>query len=98
MRDPERLNALDTNMEAVEAACRRIGSTGLYPYAVLDKEHAFSRRVSFLDHPATRKTLLPALRRPRWPSGSCMTRSLAPTTASFVFSRDEPWSVFQRSG
>lgn len=38
MRDPERLNALDTNMAAVEAACRRIGSTGLYPYAVLDKE------------------------------------------------------------
>jgi predicted PhzF superfamily epimerase YddE/YHI9 len=25
-------------MAAVEAACRRIGSTGLYPYAILDKQ------------------------------------------------------------
>jgi PhzF family phenazine biosynthesis protein len=38
IRDPELLNTLSVNMAAVEAACRRINSTGLYPYAVLDKE------------------------------------------------------------
>src|SRR5579862_2044454 len=38
MRDPERLNALGVNMPAVEAACSRINSTGLYPWAVLDKQ------------------------------------------------------------
>jgi PhzF family phenazine biosynthesis protein len=38
MRDPERLNALSVNASSVEAACRRINSTGLYPWAVLDKE------------------------------------------------------------
>jgi PhzF family phenazine biosynthesis protein len=38
MRDPERLNALGVNVAAVEAACRRINSTGLYPYAILDRE------------------------------------------------------------
>ena len=36
MRDPDRLNALAPDPAAVEAACRAIGSTGLYPYAVLD--------------------------------------------------------------
>lgn len=36
MRDPERLNALHPDPAAVEAACRRIGSTGLYPYAAVD--------------------------------------------------------------
>jgi PhzF family phenazine biosynthesis protein len=38
VRDPERLNALKGDMPAVEAVCRRIGSTGLYPYAVVDAQ------------------------------------------------------------
>jgi PhzF family phenazine biosynthesis protein len=38
MRDPERLNALSVNVAAVEAASRHINSTGLYPWAVIDKE------------------------------------------------------------
>lgn len=37
VKTPERLNALVSDMAAVEAVCRRIGSTGLYPYAVLDE-------------------------------------------------------------
>lgn len=36
MRDTGRLNALAPDPAAVEAACRRIGSTGLYPYAAID--------------------------------------------------------------
>jgi PhzF family phenazine biosynthesis protein len=36
MRDVAELNALAPKSDAVEAACTRIGSTGLYPYAVLD--------------------------------------------------------------
>jgi PhzF family phenazine biosynthesis protein len=40
MKDPEHLNRLTTNMKAVEAVCGRIGSTGLYPYAVLDARTA----------------------------------------------------------
>ncbi|GJE53437.1 putative isomerase YddE [Methylobacterium tardum] len=36
MRDAAALNALAPASDAVEAACTRIGSTGLYPYAVLD--------------------------------------------------------------
>ncbi|MFB0492793.1 PhzF family phenazine biosynthesis protein [Methylobacterium sp. OAE515] len=36
MRDAATLNALAPESDAVEAACTRIGSTGLYPYAVLD--------------------------------------------------------------
>ena len=36
MRDAAALNALTPASDAVEAACTRIGSTGLYPYAVLD--------------------------------------------------------------
>lgn len=38
MRDAAALNALSPASDAVEAACTRIGSTGLYPYAVLDGE------------------------------------------------------------
>ncbi len=38
MADCERLNALVATPSAVEAVCRRIGSTGLYPYAVRDAE------------------------------------------------------------
>jgi PhzF family phenazine biosynthesis protein len=38
MRDPARLNALAVDMTAVESACRRINSTGLYPWAPVDKE------------------------------------------------------------
>ncbi|MEP9350414.1 PhzF family phenazine biosynthesis isomerase [Xanthobacter sp. KR7-225] len=37
MRDVERLHALVANVPAVESACRLIGSTGLYPYAVADE-------------------------------------------------------------
>ena len=36
MRDPAALDRLAPDPAAVEAACRRIGSTGLYPYAVAD--------------------------------------------------------------
>jgi PhzF family phenazine biosynthesis protein len=38
VKDPDRLNALKSDMPAVEAVCRRIGSTGLYPFAVLDEQ------------------------------------------------------------
>ena len=37
MRDPERLNALIPEPGRIEQVCHRIGSTGLYPYAVLDR-------------------------------------------------------------
>lgn len=37
VKDADRLNALKGDMPAVEAVCNRIGSTGLYPYAVLDE-------------------------------------------------------------
>jgi PhzF family phenazine biosynthesis protein len=37
IREVERLHALRAGMPAIEALCRRIGSTGLYPYAVLDQ-------------------------------------------------------------
>ncbi|MHB2206013.1 PhzF family phenazine biosynthesis protein [Methylobacterium sp. CM6257] len=37
MRDAEALNALAPSAQAIEAACTQIGSTGLYPYAVLDE-------------------------------------------------------------
>ena len=37
IRNAEQLNALATDMATVEAACTHIGSTGLYPYAVVDK-------------------------------------------------------------
>ena len=37
MRRPEGLHALSPDPAAVEAACRSIGSTGLYPYAVVDR-------------------------------------------------------------
>lgn len=36
MTSPEALNALAPSIDAVEAVCRQIGSTGLYPYAVVD--------------------------------------------------------------
>jgi PhzF family phenazine biosynthesis protein len=36
IKDVGRLNALKSNMQAVEALCNRIGSTGLYPYAIND--------------------------------------------------------------
>lgn len=37
VKDPDRLNALNSDVPAVEAVCNRIGSTGLYPYAVLNE-------------------------------------------------------------
>jgi len=37
MKSPDALNALAPSIEAVEAVCGRIGSTGLYPYAVIDR-------------------------------------------------------------
>lgn len=37
MKDPERLNALVAEPGRIEQVCNRIGSTGLYPYAVLDR-------------------------------------------------------------
>jgi PhzF family phenazine biosynthesis protein len=36
MKDVERLNRLQTDMALTEACCVSIGSTGLYPYAVVD--------------------------------------------------------------
>lgn len=45
MKDVERLNALKNDMKAVETLCDRIGSTGLYPYAVRDRRtQAFEAR------------------------------------------------------
>lgn len=38
IKDVDRLNALKSDMKAVEALCHRIGSTGLYPYAVQDRQ------------------------------------------------------------
>ena len=38
MRDSERLQALITDMKRTETCCTRLGSTGLYPYAVLDRD------------------------------------------------------------
>jgi len=37
IQSADRLNALESDMSEVEAVCHRIGSTGLYPYAVLDE-------------------------------------------------------------
>lgn len=37
MKDAERLNALVAEPGRIEQVCNRIGSTGLYPYAVLDR-------------------------------------------------------------
>ena len=45
IKDVDRLNALKSDMPAVEAVCNRIGSTGLYPYAVQDRQaQAFEAR------------------------------------------------------
>lgn len=45
LKDPERLNTLQVDLSRVEEVCRRIGSTGLYPYAVLDsRERRFEAR------------------------------------------------------
>lgn len=44
VRDPERLNAITSEMPVVEAACRAIGSTGLYPYSPLTEERDFEAR------------------------------------------------------
>jgi PhzF family phenazine biosynthesis protein len=45
MRDPERLNALIPEPGRIEQVCHRIGSTGLYPYAALDRSaRAFEAR------------------------------------------------------
>lgn len=38
IKDVDRLNALKSDMPAVEAVCHRIGSTGLYPYAMQDRQ------------------------------------------------------------
>jgi PhzF family phenazine biosynthesis protein len=37
VRDPEILNGLAPDPASVEAVCTRVGSTGLYPYAVVDR-------------------------------------------------------------
>ncbi len=45
VRTPDALHALSPDPAIVEAACRRIGSTGLYPYAVVDAaERVFEAR------------------------------------------------------
>lgn len=38
MKDADALNALTPDPSAIEPACAAIGSTGLYPYAVLDRD------------------------------------------------------------
>ncbi|MEG9525228.1 MAG: PhzF family phenazine biosynthesis isomerase [Hyphomicrobiales bacterium] len=59
MRDAAALNALAPSSDAVEAACTRIGSTGLYPYAVLDgparlfEARQFPRASGYLEDAAT---------------------------------------------
>jgi PhzF family phenazine biosynthesis protein len=42
--DVAALDALDPRLEAVRALCDRLGSTGLYPYAVSDAERTFEAR------------------------------------------------------
>ena len=37
IKSPDALNALAPSVQAVEAVCNRIGSTGLYPYAVVER-------------------------------------------------------------
>jgi PhzF family phenazine biosynthesis protein len=37
LRDPDRLHALKSDMATTEAVCRSIGSTGLYPFAVVER-------------------------------------------------------------
>lgn len=59
MRDAAALNALAPAGGAVEAACTRVGSTGLYPYAVLDgparlfEARQFPRASGYLEDAAT---------------------------------------------
>ncbi len=44
LKSVERLNALSSDVAATEACCERIGSTGLYPFAVADGARAFEAR------------------------------------------------------
>ncbi|QGY02785.1 PhzF family phenazine biosynthesis isomerase [Methylobacterium mesophilicum SR1.6/6] len=59
MRDAAALNALTPEAGAIETACARIGSTGLYPYAVLDgparlfEARQFPRASGYLEDAAT---------------------------------------------
>ena len=59
MKDPARLHALVCDPAAVERVCGRIGSTGLYPYAVLDpaarsfEARQFPRASGYPEDPAT---------------------------------------------
>nr|WP_283843102.1 PhzF family phenazine biosynthesis protein [Bradyrhizobium sp. 2S1] len=59
MRSPEALNALEPSVGDVEAVCGRIGSTGLYPFAVVDRAarlfeaRQFPRSSSYREDAAT---------------------------------------------
>jgi PhzF family phenazine biosynthesis protein len=59
MKSPEALNALAPSAQLVEAVCGRIGSTGLYPYAVVDggsrifEARQFPRSSGYPEDPAT---------------------------------------------
>jgi PhzF family phenazine biosynthesis protein len=59
IKSPDTLNALAPTVHAVEAVCNRIGSTGLYPYAVVDRAsrlfeaRQFPRSSGYLEDAAT---------------------------------------------
>lgn len=69
LRDAATLDALSPDHDRVEAVCDRIGSTGLYPYAVVDRDRLIVDARQFpraSGYPRTRRR---ASRRPPWPSG-----------------------------
>jgi PhzF family phenazine biosynthesis protein len=59
LKDADQLNALSVDPEAIAAVCRRIGSTGLYPFAVLDlgsrtfEARQFPQASGYPEDPAT---------------------------------------------
>ena len=59
LADVGTLHGLEPVWDAVEGLCDRLGSTGLYPYVVLDREHRvvearqFPRAAGYPEDPAT---------------------------------------------
>jgi hypothetical protein len=88
--DRERLNKLVTSASDVEAVCRRIGSTGLYPYSTLDAEARTFEARQFLAPPAIPKTQRPESQRLRWSSDYLMTDRSLRMTVSSVFCKAAP--------
>jgi len=71
INDRLRLNKLVTSASDVEAVCRRIGSTGLYPYSSSTQRPEHSKPGNFLAPPAIPKTQRPESQRLRWSSDYC---------------------------